>query len=63
MPAFPNDGVDSPELDLGLPGISGWEVLATLRAEGLDMPVVGTGDHDPETACRACEAGVSEVIT
>lgn len=42
--------------------IRDWEVLANLRAEGLDMTVVvATGDHDPETARRAAEARVGDV--
>ena len=50
-------------LDLGLPGITGWGVISTLREEGLHMPVVVvTASDDPETARRAAEAGVAELL-
>ncbi|NNC73956.1 MAG: response regulator [Acidimicrobiia bacterium] len=51
-------------LDLALPGMSGWEVLETLKAEGRDVPVVIVTAHgDSATALRASEAGAQEFLT
>ncbi|MES2176993.1 MAG: response regulator [Gemmatimonadota bacterium] len=54
-----SDPVDLLLLDLGLSGGDGFDVLATLRAEGA-MPrvcVALTGRDEPETALRCKEAG------
>ncbi|NNK92009.1 MAG: response regulator [Acidimicrobiia bacterium] len=51
-------------LDLALPGMSGWDLLEELKAEGLDIPVVIVTAHgDSKTALQASEAGACEFLT
>jgi DNA-binding response OmpR family regulator len=52
-------------LDLGMPGVDGFEILAYLRREPrfLHTPViVVTADDAPETACRARQEGALDVV-
>lgn len=52
-------------LDIAMPGVDGYEILAYLRREPrlLHVPVVVvTADDSPETARRARQEGAVEVI-
>lgn len=48
-------------LDLGLPDISGLEVLSSLRAEGIEVPVIAMSG-DPGEASESVRLGAAEFI-
>ena len=48
-------------LDLGLPGMNGWEVLQQLRAEGAPLPVVLVMAYS-HLAAQALEAGAAATL-
>ena len=55
---------DAVLLDLNLPGRSGQDILESLKAGGLDSPVlVVTGNEDVSTAVRAIRAGAFDFVT
>lgn len=50
-------------LDSHLPGMSGVDLLARLKAEGVDLPVVmASGDADAPTQERAMQLGVVSFV-
>lgn len=50
-------------LDLDLPGVDGWQLLAMLRAQGSPVPVVVvTARRDLDLAARAAAAGAAGVL-
>lgn len=50
-------------LDVNMPGLSGFDVLARLRAAHVELPVVFiTASHDPDLARQAQEAGASALL-
>jgi DNA-binding response OmpR family regulator len=51
-------------LDLEMPGTDGFAVCKALRRSDSRIPVVMmSGDIDPETARKACDAGAADYIT
>lgn len=51
-------------LDLGLPGLSGHELLVRWRAEGLDLPIVILSSRTDEAGIvTALEAGADDYVT
>lgn len=51
-------------LDMMMPGMDGFEVLAALHQRGLDVPVVFvTAAHDRDLLLRAFDAGVVDYVT
>ncbi len=50
-------------LDIGLPGMSGLQMLERLKSEGVDLPVlVVTGRHDLSLAVKAMRAGAVDFL-
>jgi len=50
-------------LDIGLPGMSGLQMLERLKAEGVDLPVLFvTGRHDLSLAVKAMRAGAVDFL-
>ena len=50
-------------LDIGLPGMSGLQMLEQLKAEGVNLPVVVvTGRHDVSLAVKAMRAGAVDFL-
>lgn len=57
-------GVDAVISDISMPGLSGTEMLRTLRARDIDLPVVLlTGRPSMETAIEAVDAGALRYLT
>ncbi len=55
---------DAVVLDLGLPGIDGWEVLRRLRARGKDTPVlILTAAGDLHDRVRGLDTGADDYLT
>ena len=65
MAVIATDGPDLILLDLAMPVMDGYEVLASLRArQGPHLPViVVTADYEREARLRALEAGAHEFLT
>ena len=64
LAALPSHTADCLVLDLHMPEVSGFEVLAALAALHVPMPVVViTGHGDPETAERVFALGASAYLT
>jgi two-component system, NtrC family, nitrogen regulation response regulator NtrX len=60
LQASPSDAV---LLDIKMPGMDGFEVLARLRAEGLDIPVIVISGHgDIKTAVDAVKQGAYDFL-
>ena len=60
---FDRQGIGAIVLDVRLPGISGLSVLDTLRAQGVDQPVVMLTGHGTVEMCRrAFKAGAAEFL-
>jgi two-component system response regulator FixJ len=60
---FDRQGIGAIVLDVRLPGISGLSVLDTLRAQGVDQPVVMLTGHGTVAMCRrAFKAGAAEFL-
>jgi FixJ family two-component response regulator len=49
-------------LDLNLPGMSGWDAIAALRARGVATPVIIVSGKAGMLADRAAEPGVQAVL-
>lgn len=60
---FDRQGIGAIVLDVRLPGISGLSVLDTLRAQGVDQPIVMLTGHGTVDMCRrAFKAGAAEFL-
>ena len=60
---FDRQGIGAIVLDVRLPGISGLSVLDTLRAQGVDQPIVMLTGHGTVEMCRrAFKAGAAEFL-
>lgn len=60
---FDRQGIGAIVLDVRMPGISGLSVLDTLRAQGVDQPVVMLTGHGTVDMCRrAFKAGAAEFL-
>ena len=63
LAAYRSDAAGCLLVDAHLPGISGVDLLTTLRARGDSLPVIViTGDGDIDLAVRAMRAGATEFI-
>ena len=59
-----NDAWDAMLLDLGLPDMSGFEVLESIKKVNRSLPIiVVTGSHEEQEARRAFEMGAWDYIT
>ncbi len=59
-----DDSTDAVVLDLGLPGLSGIDIIALIHDKVPGIPVIMlTGTNDAETAVQAIKAGASDYIT
>jgi two-component system, LuxR family, response regulator FixJ len=60
---FDRQGIGAIVLDVRMPGISGLSVLDTLRAQGVDQPIVMLTGHGTVEMCRrAFKAGAAEFL-
>jgi two-component system, LuxR family, response regulator FixJ len=60
---FDREGIGAIVLDVRMPGVSGLSVLDTLRARGVDQPVVILTGHGTIDLCRrAFKAGAAEFL-
>ena len=60
---FDRQGIGAIVLDVRMPGISGLSVLDTLRAQGVDQPIVLLTGHGTVEMCRrAFKAGAAEFL-
>lgn len=60
---FDRQGIGAIVLDVRMPGISGLSVLDTLRAQGVDQPIIMLTGHGTVDMCRrAFKAGVAEFL-
>jgi CheY-like chemotaxis protein len=51
-------------LDLSLPGLSGWDLLSLLRAEGLTIPIIAVTAHAlASDRARAVELGATAYLS
>jgi len=63
MNAFDRQSVGAIVLDVRMPGISGLSVLDTLKAQGVDQPVIMLTGHGTVEMCRrAFKAGAAEFL-
>lgn len=64
LAALPSHPADCLVLDLHMPGVSGFDVLAAFAEQQNTMPVVVlTGHGDPDTAGRTLAMGASASLT
>lgn len=60
---FNRQGIGAIVLDVRMPGISGLSVLDTLRAQGVDQPIILLTGHGTVEMCRrAFKAGAAEFL-
>ncbi|WP_342129624.1 response regulator transcription factor [Hydrogenophaga sp. OTU3427] len=60
---FDRQGIGAIVLDVRMPGISGLSVLDTLRAQGVDQPIIMLTGHGTVEMCRrAFKAGAAEFL-
>ena len=60
---FDRQGIGAIVLDVRMPGISGLSVLDTLRAQGVDQPIILLTGHGTVEMCRrAFKAGAAEFL-
>ena len=63
LDGFDRGSVGAVVLDVRMPGLSGLTVLETLRAQGVDLPVVMLTGHGTVEMCRrAFKAGAAEFL-
>ncbi len=63
LDGFDREAIGAIVLDLRMPGASGLTVLDTLRAQGVDQPVIMLTGHGTVEACRrAFKAGAAEFL-
>ena len=63
LSGFDREAIGAIVLDVRMPGISGLSVLDTLRAQGVDQPIVMLTGHGTVEMCRrAFKAGAAEFL-